>query len=151
MGPGRDMARWRGAIGERRIDETIAKAEAHLEKDPNRVSCDTRLVPVGGGQDHLEELAWVPAAWRASSHTPEALRSLGTPWVLSHDIAAARVLPAHWPVPGVGHFLSVQRGDMVACVIPASALMERGCTMHESVTCMCHLPWKTFEMFAFTQ
>ena len=31
-GPGRDMARLRGAIGERRIDETIAKAEAHLEK-----------------------------------------------------------------------------------------------------------------------
>ena len=32
---------------------------------------------------------------------------------------------------------------MVACVIPASALMERGCSMHASVTFMCRLPWQT--------
>ena len=33
-GPGRDMARLRGATGERRIDEAIAKAEAYMEKEP---------------------------------------------------------------------------------------------------------------------
>ena len=149
-GPGSDMARLAGAIGERRINENMAKAEAFQEQDANRVSCDTRLVPMGGGQNHGEELAWVPAAWRKSSHTPEALRSRGTPWLLSHDIAAARQLPAHWPVPGVGHFLSVQRGDMVACVIPLSPLLERGCSMHECVTFLCHLPWKTLEAFVCT-
>ena len=149
-GPGSDMARLAGAIGERRINENMAKAEAFQEQDANRVSCDTRLVPMGGGQNHGEELAWVPAAWRKSSHTPEALRSLGTPWLLSHDIAAARQLPAHWPVPGFGHFLSVHRGDMVACVIPLSPLLERGCSMHECVTFLCHLPWKTLEAFVFT-
>ena len=109
LGAGSDMARLASAIGERRIEENIAKAEAFLEHDTTRVSCDTRLVPLGGGQDHVEELAWVPQEWRKCSFTPEALRSLGTPWLLSHDIAAARHLPSHWPIPGVGHFLSVQR------------------------------------------
>ena len=149
-GPGHDIARLGAAIGERRIQDTMAKAEAFLEQDANRISCDTRLVPMGGGQDHVEELTWVPAEWRRFSYTPEALRSLGTPWLLSHDISAARVLPSHWPLPGVGHFLSVQRGDMVACVIPASPLMERGCSMHECVTFLCNLPWKTFEAVVFT-
>ena len=36
-------------LGERRIDEAaMAKAEAFLEKEPARFSCDMRLVPVGG-------------------------------------------------------------------------------------------------------
>ena len=142
-GPGKDIARLRGAIGERRIDEAIAKAEAHIDQSSDRVSCDVRFVPRGGGEDHIEQLAWVPADWKASAHTPEALRSIGTPWLLSHDVAAARVLPAHWPVPGVGHFLSVQRGDMVACCIPVSPLMVRGTTMRD---CVIYVP-RSMESF----
>ena len=137
-GTGRDIARLRDAIGGRRIDEAIAKAEAHVDRNTDRVSCDVRLVPRGSGEYHIEELAWVLADWKASSHTPEALRSIGTPWLLSHDIAAALVFSTHWPVPGVGHFLSAQRGDMVACVTPAPPLMERGCSMHEFVMLLCH-------------
>ena len=52
-------------------------------------------------------------AWKASPHTLEALGSLGTPWLLSHDVAASRKGPEQWPLPGFGHFLCVQRGDMV--------------------------------------
>ena len=120
------------------------------KKEPGSFSCDMRLVPVGGGQDHVEELGWVPTQWRERSRTPEALRSLGTPWLLSHDISGSRKDPEHWPMPGVGHFLRVQRGDMVACLVPASALLERGCSMHASVTFMCELPVKSFESFVFT-
>ena len=147
---GKDMGLLRSAIGERRIDEGIAKAEAFLEKEAARFSCDTRLVPMGGGQDSVEELSWVPLQWRARSRTPEALRSLGTPWLLSHDIAGARSSPEQWPMPGLGHFLSVQRGDMVACVVPAAPLLERGCSMHACVTFMCDLPSKNFESFVMT-
>ena len=76
------MAQLRHAIGEnKRIDEGFAKAEAFLHQDGSRVSCDTRFVPMGGGRDHVEELAWAFAPWRTTSHTPEALRSLGTPWL----------------------------------------------------------------------
>ena len=92
----------------------------------------------------MEELVWVLAVWQASSHTPEALRSLGTPWLLSHDVAASRKDPEHWPLPVFGHLLSVQRGDVRACAIPAPPLMERGCNMHDCVTFLCHLPWEDF-------
>ena len=61
-GPSKDIARLRGAIGDRRIVEAIAKAEAHIDQSSDRVSCDVRLVPRGGGEDHLEQLAWVRAA-----------------------------------------------------------------------------------------
>ena len=149
-GLGKDMARLRSAIGERRIDEAMAQAEAFMEHNVNHLSCDTRLVPMGVGQDHVEELAWVPADWKATSYTPEGLRSLGTPWLLSRDIAAARTDPGHWLAPGFGHCLSVQRGDMVACLIPASLLTERGSTMHDCVTFMCELPWKSCEELVLT-
>ena len=149
-GPGKDIGQLRHAIGEKRIDDGIAKAEAFLNQDGSRVSCDTRFIPMGGGHDHVEELAWVPAPWRTSSHTPEALRSLGTPWLLSHDIAAQRKDGHHWPVPGFGHFLSAQRGDMLACVIPCEPLMERGSSMKDALTFLCNWPWSDFEKFMYT-
>ena len=87
------------------------------------------MKPMGGGQYHVEELAWVPGAWKAKSLTPEALRSLGKPWLISHDVAGARKDGVQRPMAGFGHFLSVQRGDMLACLIPASAIVERGATL----------------------
>ncbi|WP_353239605.1 hypothetical protein [Limnohabitans sp.] len=149
-GPGSDMARLRSAIGDKRIDDAVTKADAFLNQDGTRLSCDTRLPPHGGGHDSLEELAWVPKQWRDTSHTPEALRSLGTPWLLSHDVAATRVCPEQWPMSGFGHFLSVQRGDMLACVLPASPLLERGCTMHNCVSFLAQLQWHDFHTFLVT-
>ena len=57
------------AIGEKHIDDGIE----HLGKELNRISTDTRFAPMGGGHNHLENLAWVPSEWRAKSYTPEAL------------------------------------------------------------------------------
>ena len=56
-GSGKDMGLLRSAIGERRIDEAMAKAEAFLEKEPGRFSC-------------VVTCAWFPgAAARAMSRT----------------------------------------------------------------------------------
>ena len=76
----------------------------------------------------------VPGAWKAKSLTPEALRSLGTPWLLSHDVVGARKGGFQWPMAKCGHFLSVQRGDLLACLIPASDFVERGATQETCAT-----------------
>ena len=89
QGPGKDMSMLRAAVGEKRIDDAISKAEAYLNEDGSRVTCDSRFVPLGGGQDTVEELTWVPRAWRSKSETPGFLRSIGTPWLLSSDISGA--------------------------------------------------------------
>jgi len=132
------VAQIRHAIDENSIEDEIAKAEALLIHDGSRVSCDTRCIPVGGGNNHVEELAWIRAPYRATSHTPEALRGIGTPCLLSHDLAAQRKDAHHWPVPGFGHYFSAQRGDMVACVIPCEPLMDRGSSMKDAVTFLCN-------------
>ncbi|MFM7990085.1 MAG: hypothetical protein ACKPKO_63300, partial [Candidatus Fonsibacter sp.] len=59
-GLGADLARLRTAIGDKRIDDAVAKADAFLDADGARVTCDTRLLPIGGGHDSVEELTWVP-------------------------------------------------------------------------------------------
>jgi len=104
----------------------------------------------GGGHDNVEDLAWVPAEWRAKSYTPEKLRSIGAPWLLSDDVAAARKDPQQWPMPRFAFFLSVLRGSMVACLILGSALLERGCSLHASVTFLGNLSWNEFEKFVIT-
>ena len=48
---------------------------------------------------------------------------------------------------GFGHFLSVQRGDMLACLIPASAIVERGATLETCAMFLTHMSWKGFDMF----
>ena len=123
----------RGAIAELRVDEAMAKISSMFEHDTYCIRCDTRLEAKGAGYDHLGSLGCLRRASEAF-HTAQTLRSFGTPWLLTYDIAAARQLPRHWPVPRVGHFVSVQRGDMVASVIPASPRIYRGFTMHDCVT-----------------
>ena len=70
QGPGKDMSMLRAAIGDKRRDDAISKAESFLNEDGSRVTCDSRFVPLGGGQDTIEELTWVPRAWRSKSQTP---------------------------------------------------------------------------------
>jgi hypothetical protein len=60
-GPGRDLARLRSAIGEKRLEDGMLKAEQFISKDTNRISTDTRVAAQGGGHDHVEDLSWVPA------------------------------------------------------------------------------------------
>jgi hypothetical protein len=115
------------------MDEAMAKTSSMLEHDTYRISCDTRLEAKGAGYDHLGSLGCLRRASEAF-HTAQTLRSFGTPWLLTYDIAAARQLPRHLPAPRFGHCLSVQRGDMVASVIPASPLIHYGFTMHDCVT-----------------
>jgi hypothetical protein len=122
------------------LKDKIAKAEPLLIHDGSRVSCDTRCIPVGGGNNHVEELAWIRAPYRATSHTPEALRGIGTPCLFSHDLAAQRNDAHHCPVTGFGQFFSAQRRHMVACVIPCEPLMERGSSMKDAVTFLCNWP-----------
>ena len=68
---GVDLAglRLRGAIVENSIYDHMLRAEAYLNEDGSRVVCDACLIPMGGGQDSVEELAWVPRAWRSKSHS----------------------------------------------------------------------------------
>ena len=60
-GLGRDLARLRSAIGEKRLEDGMCKAEQFISKDTNRISTDTRVAAQGGGHDHVEDLSWVPA------------------------------------------------------------------------------------------
>ena len=96
-GPGKDMSMLRAAIGEKRIEDAISKAESFLNEDGSRV---------------------VPRAWCSQSGTPEFLRLLGTPWLLSSDVVGARKNAVHWPAPGIAHILRAQRGDSLVCLIP---------------------------------
>ena len=146
-GPGRDLARLRHAIGEKRLDDGMYKAEQFISKDANRISTDLRVAAQGGGNDHVEDLAWVPAEWRAKSYTPESLRSIGAPWILSDDIASARKDPIHWPMAGFGHFLSMLRGSMVTCLILGQPLFERGCSLHACIAFLGNMTMKEFEDF----
>ena len=107
----------------------MTRAETFMNEDGSRLMSDIRMKPMGGGHDHVEQLAWVPTAWKARSLTPEALRSLGTPWLLSHVVAGARKDGVQWPLAGFGHFLCVQRGDMLTCLIPGTAIVDRGATL----------------------
>ena len=84
------------------------------------------------------------------SQTPEALRSIGTPWLLSHDLAGARKDSAHWHVPGFGFVLRGQCGDMLACAIPGELALERGPSMDYCITFLTLLPWKEFDEFMRT-
>jgi hypothetical protein len=61
--PGQDIAMLRPAIGEKRIEEAMSRAEPFVNEDGNRLMSDIRKKPMGGGQYHVEELAWVPGAW----------------------------------------------------------------------------------------
>jgi len=147
VSPGKDIAMLRPAIGEKRIEEAMSRAETFMNEDGSRLMSDIRMKPMGGGHDHVEQLAWVPSAWKARSLTPEALRSLGTPWLLSHDVAGARKDGVQWPLAGFGHFLCVQRGDMLTCLIPATAIVDRGATLETCVTFLTQLSWKEFDKF----
>ena len=145
-----DLARVRSAIGDKRLEYGTFKKEQFIRKDTNRISTDTRVAAQVGGHDHVEDLSWVPAEWRAKSYTRETLRSIGAPWILTDDIAAARKDPEQWPMPGFAHLLSMLRGSMVACLIPGSPLLERGCSLHACITLLGNLPWKEFEHFVVT-
>ena len=141
------MSTLRSAIGEKRIDDTMLKAEVYLNEDGRRFTRETPLIPMGGGQDSVEELAWVPRAWRCQSQTLEALRSLGTPWLLTHGIVGARKDAVHWPAPGFGHFLCAQRGGMLACLVPGEPVVQRGSSIDYGVTFLSLLPWKELGVF----
>ncbi|MFM7985761.1 MAG: hypothetical protein ACKPKO_41250, partial [Candidatus Fonsibacter sp.] len=119
-----------------------------MNEDGNRLMSDIRMKPMGGGNDHVEELAWVPGSWRARSLIPEALRSLGTLWLLSHDVAGARKDGVQWPLAGFGHFLRVQRGDMLTCLIPPTAIVDRGATLETCIPFLTQLSWQHFHAFA---
>ena len=76
---------------------------------------------------------------------PEAVRSLGTPWVLSHDVSGERKDGMQWPMAGFGHVLSTQRGEMIVCFIPVEQATERGGSMDSCVTFVGQLQWAEFE------
>ena len=67
-----------------------SKKEQFISKHTHRISTDTRVAAQGGGHDHVEDLSWVPAEWRAKSYTPETLRSIGAPWILTDDACQCR-------------------------------------------------------------
>ena len=118
----------------------MSKAECFLNEYGSRVTCDSHFVFLGSGDDTIEELTWVPRACGSKSQTPQFLRLLGTPWLLSSDIVGARKDALHWPVPGFAHILCAQRGDMLACYIPGEPAIERGSTLAACVTFLSLLP-----------
>ena len=62
QGPGKYMSMLRVAIGEKRIDDAISKAESFLNEHSSRVTCGSRFVPLGGGQETVEDLTSVRRA-----------------------------------------------------------------------------------------
>ena len=78
--------------------------------------------------------------------TPEALRTLGSPWLLSYAPAGARKDVTQLPLPGFGHFLIPQRGGMLACLVPLEALIERGCEISNGIKCATQLPFAKLEL-----
>ena len=75
----------------------------------------------------------VPSQWKEQNMTPEALRTLGSPWLLPCEPAGARMDVTQWPLPVFGHFLTPQRGSMLACLIPVESLIERGCEISNGI------------------
>ena len=64
----------------------------------------------------MEQLAWAPDMWKEQHMTPEALRTIGAPWLLSSDTVGLRMDVTQWPM---GHFIILVRGVTFALVLPA--------------------------------
>jgi hypothetical protein len=114
-----------------------------------------------GGAIEVEQLAWVPSQWKKQNMTPEALRTLGSPWLVPCEPVGARKDVTQWPLPGFGHFIIPQRGSMLVCLIPVESLLERGCEISNGLSSSrnchgrtsnsllprnCHLPSLSFVM-----
>jgi hypothetical protein len=149
--PGKALAMLRGAIGDRRIEHGMTSLYDYMTSDATRIMAEMTMVLGETGSGTVEQLAWVPSQWKDQNMTPEALRTLGAPWLLSCEPAGARKDVTQWPLPGFGHCIIPQRGAMLVCLIPVESLIERGCEISSGIKFVTQLSWKDFEQFAATQ
>ena len=80
-------------------------------------------------------------------------RSFAIPWhALASESPLARGTQGRHAlaVSGFGHFLSVQRGDMLACLIPPEPILDRGADTFTAVSFLAQVPWMDFESFIDT-
>ena len=111
-GVGKSAALQRHAIGDKRIDASMSRADGFMADDATRVMTEMVLKPGGGESDSVEQLAWVPDMWKEQSVTPEVLRTIGAPWLLSYDTAGSRMDFTQWPVPGFDQCIVLVRARM---------------------------------------
>ena len=88
--PGKALAMLRGAIGDRRIEHGMTSLDDYMTSDATRIMAEMTMILGGAGSDTVEQLAWVPSQWKDQNMTPEALRTLGAPWLLSCEPVGAR-------------------------------------------------------------
>lgn len=69
-----------------------------------------RMVPRGQPHDSVEKFKWAPESWVAGGDEPEALRSLGAPWLLTGRPGSARHGDGEMPLMGVGQLLPTYSG-----------------------------------------
>ena len=96
----------------------------------------------------MEQLGWIPPAWKAAGVIPEALRSFGAPWLLASSPGGFRCGFEKWPAPGLGQFIVSLAGDCILCVWPVQSVIERGCEDRQLLTWPFTLPAATFRKWA---
>ena len=68
----------------------MASLDEFMQNDATRIMAEMTVIPGGAGSGTVEQLTWVPSQWKEQNMTPEALRTLGSPWLLSCEPAGAR-------------------------------------------------------------
>ena len=87
------------------------------------------------------------ARGRPTGFTPEALRSVGASLFLTHEPLGLRKGGAHWSMSGVDHFFVVVHDGMLATLIRATLVVERGSESLHVVSFMSVMPWMGAQAF----
>lgn len=138
-----------GLFGQQRLDGALQKLlESLKQQGTGQLHASLRLEPKGAGHDTVEQLGWIPPAWKTAGVIPEALRSFGAPWLLASSPGGFRCGFEKWPAPGLGQFLVSLQGDCILCVWPVQSVIDRGCDDRQLLTWPFTLPAAAFRKWA---
>ena len=72
---------------------------------------------------------WLPSGLREQDLHPDALTTLGRPWIWSSSQGGFRSGPASWPSYGIGQFVFGGTGKSVLLLCRASSMLELGISL----------------------
>ena len=121
--------------------------EEEAGREGGQVLINLRIPPKGGNQDSVEQLAWVPAPFRASLQ-PEALRQFGSPWLQAGQPGTTRMGSSGWVLPGLGKIINILSGNGFLVAFPIHEALERGAGIHETAEWAASLTQTNFNEFA---
>ena len=143
IGAGSDLEKLGNSIGRAWLDSAMKSGFGTLTTAQKDL-VELHLPPQGGGKDTVEQLNWVPGQWRQRKNTPESLRTIGAPWLLSSTHFGIRARPEHFPMSGFGAFLEVLHGSVSVALVPNNDLLDRGMELRRGVRLLLGLVGKHF-------